>query len=357
MPTRYSKKESDVVSMVRSAIQQMTGYVPGEQPAAGVKVVKLNTNENPYPPSPAAMASLSQIDPESLRVYPDPASTKLGQAMGELLDLPGGWVLATNGSDNAIVMIARAVGGPVVVPAPTFPYYETQAEIEDVEFVEVPFSDDFSLPVDALAQADGAVTFIANPNSPTGSTATIDQLDELASRLTGLLIIDEAYADFAQETAAPLVAKHDNVILLRTLSKGYSLAGLRLGFIIAQPQLLEQLWKAKEIYGVGTLPQAVGLAALGDQDYKNTNAMQIIASRATLATALQDRNWRVWPSQANFLMVRPPEGNAAQVAEQLKAVGIFVRFINHPMMQDKLRITVGTESQNQALLEALDGSE
>ena len=147
------------------------------------------------------------------------------------------------------------------------------------------------------------------------------------------------------------------MILLRTLSKGYSLAGLRLGFIIAQPQLLEQLWKAKEIYGVGTCPQAIGLAALQDQPYKNANATQIVASRATLATALQDRSWRVWPSQANFLMVRPPEGNAAQVAEQLKAVGIFVRFIDHPMMQDKLRITVGTESQNQALLEALDRSE
>ena len=345
------------MSFFRTHFDAMEAYVPGEQPQGEQRVIKLNTNENPYPPSPAAMASLAQIDPESLRVYPDPASTKLGQAMGDLLDLPGSWVLATNGSDDGIVMIARAAGGPIVVPAPTFPYYETQADIEDVEFVEVPFSDDFSLPVDALAQADGAVTFLANPNSPTGSTATIDQLDDLAGRLTGLLVIDEAYADFAQETAAPLVAKHDNVILLRTLSKGYSLAGLRLGFIIAQPQLLEQLWKAKEIYGVGTCPQAVGLAAMQDQAYKNANAKQIVASRATLATALQDRNWRVWPSQANFLMVRPPEGNAAQVAEQLKAVGIFVRFINHPMMQDKLRITVGTESQNQALLEALDRSE
>ena len=194
---------------------------------------------------------------------------------------------------------------------------------------------------------------MANPGSPTGVATSTDQLDYLAGKLDGLLVIDEAYVDFAEENALALAGRHANVIVLRTLSKGYSLAGLRLGFGIADPGLLEGLLKTKAIYNVGALPAAVGAAAIADQDYHNQCVAKIVASRAELMTGLVDLGFEVVRSQANFLLVRPPTGNAKVVYDALKARGILVRYFKKPRLDDRLRITVGTNQQNAALVSAL----
>ena len=340
----------------RDNIDAMTPYIPGEQPAGGEKVVKLNQNENPYPPSPAALEVLRRFDGGSLRLYPDPMAREFCRTAGEVLGVPPESILVGDGSDDIIIMIARACLAKdltVVYPVPTFPFYFTQARVEDAQIITVPFNDDFSVPIDALAQAGGTVTFVANPGSPTGVAPSTDQLDYLAGKLDGLLVIDEAYVDFAEENALALAGSHANVIVLRTLSKGYSLAGLRLRFGIANPALLAGLLKTKAIYNVGALPAAVGAAAMADQDYHKECVAKIVASRAKLAADLVELGFEVVPSQANFLLVRPPAGNAKAVYEALKARGILVRYFNEPLLHDKLRITVGTDEQDGVLVEAL----
>ena len=344
------------MTFFRDNIEAMSRYVPGEQPAPGTEVIKLNTNENPYPPSPAAIAAMRQLDGDLLRRYPDAMATRLRQAAADVLNVPAEWILPGNGSDDLIAMITRACTGPgraVAYPTPTFTYYKTQARIEGAECVEAPFDDDYNLPADALAAPEGAVTFVANPNSPSGTFAAAAALGELADRLSGLLVIDEAYVDFADGDALAVVGKHENVIVLRTLSKGYSLAALRVGFGIAQPKALSGLLKTKGIYNVGAIPAAVGAAALADQDHKCANAEKIRASRADLGVGLRDLGFAVLPSQANFLLARVPDGDGQRAYLALKQRGILVRYYPTPRLKDQLRITIGTNEQNTALLDAL----
>jgi len=344
------------MSYFRKNIDAMSAYVPGEQPDQGAKIVKLNTNENPYPPSPRALGVLADFQGDRLRLYPDPMARAACRALADVLNLPADHVMPGNGSDDLIMMIVRACAGtgrPVAYPAPTFTFYRTQADIENAPVIEAPFGEDYALPADALVAARAAVTFVANPNSPSATATATAQLDELASRLEGLLVIDEAYVDFADSDALELIDRHDNVVVLRTLSKGYSLAGLRLGFGLAQPAVLAGLAKTKAIYTVDALAAAVGAAAITDQDHKNANAERIRASRGALAGDLEALGFRVWPSQANFLLARPPEGNAETVYLALKDRGILVRYFHHERLADKLRITVGTDGQNRPLIDAL----
>lgn len=337
---------------IKPNIADMLAYVPGEQPRELRSVIKLNTNENPYPPSPRITQLLRSFDADGLRIYPDPAGRHFCETAAKLFDVPTDWVQIGNGSDNLLVMIARACGGPVVVPTPTFPFYETQAEIENVGLVTVPFDEDYNLPVKGLIKAGGAVTYVANPASPTGGAVSVEVLAEMAAGLhnKGLLVIDEAYADFAGFTAAPLVKEYDNVLVLRTLSKGYSLAGLRLGFAIARPELLRELWKTKEIYNVGVLTLEIGRVALEDQAWKDENVRKIRNSRKEVSAELAARSWRVCPSMANFVFAAPADGNSAAEYENLKEKGIFVRYFDRPGM---LRITMGRPDENWTMLESL----
>jgi len=333
----------------------MSPYVPGAQPPAGQKVIKLNTNENPYPPSPAVMEVLRNFDAELLRRYPDPMAGEFCRAAADALDLPADWIIPGNGSDDVLMMISRAClepGKKVVFGVPTFEFYEVQAKIENA--VCAPLAVDPDELADRLAAENGDVTFLASPNSPTGVLTPTAVLDNLAERLDGLLVIDEAYVDFADENALSLVAKHDNVMVLRTLSKGYSLAGLRMGFGVAREPVLEGLAKTKAIYNVDAVACAAGAAALADQDHKNANAEKVKASRDTMSQQLADMGFTFPPSQANFLLVRPPQGNAAEIHEALKARGILVRYFQSTLLQDKLRITVGTDDQNAELIAALE---
>ena len=357
----------------RDNINAISGYVPGEQPPPEAKVIKLNTNENPYPPSPAALKVLQEMEGELLRRYPDPMATAFRQSASQVLGVPADWILVGNGSDDLLTMIIRACAEPgrrVVYPMPTYVLYRTLAQIQGAEVVEVPYPEDYSLPIEPLIEAQGAVTFVASPNSPSGTVASIELLDKLASQLSGVLVVDEAYVDFAESDALELVKKYDNVIILRTLSKGYSLAGLRLGFGVANPALLKGLIKVKDSYNVDAIANAVGAAAIADQTHKNTNANKIKASRTHMASALKQLGFQVWSSEANFLLVsvsstaseklgelpprEAPLGNAESLYQTLKQRGILVRYFNQPRLADKLRITIGTPEQNETLIKNLD---
>lgn len=341
---------------LRPSIDAMVGYIPGEQPKPGTKIIKLNTNENPYPPSPAAIEVLRNLDSEWLRRYPDPYASEFRQAASEALGVPADWIIVGNGSDEVLNLVVRACAEPgrkVVYPVPTYVLYRTLTQMQSAENIEISYPEDYCLPIEELVAAKGAVTFIASPNSPSGHVVASAQLRQLASRLSSVLVIDEAYVDFAAETALPLVEEFENVIVLRTLSKGYSLAGLRLGFGIANPKLLAGLFKVKDSYNIDAIACAVGAAAMRDQAYKNECATKVKRSRVQLAVALKQLGFQLWPSQTNFLLAKPPQGNAEQIYLALKEQGILVRYFNQPGLEDKLRISIGTNEQNQMLITAL----
>jgi histidinol-phosphate aminotransferase len=341
----------------RPAVDAMTGYVPGEQPKPGTQIIKLNTNENPYPPSPQAMAVLSKLTGELLRRYPDPYAQDFCGAVSQALGVPTDWLIVGNGSDDVLNILVRACGDgddrPIVYPTPTYVLYKTLAAIQPAKIVEIPYGPDFELPIEALVAAQGAVTFIASPNSPSGHSVPLDQLRELASRLSGVLAIDEAYVDFAAESALSLVTEFPNVIVLRTMSKGYGLAGLRLGFGIANPDLLAGLFKVKDSYNVDAIAIQVGAAAMRDQAYKNECAEKVKTARAQLLIDLSKFGFTVRPSQTNFLLATAPK-DADRLYLGLKEQGILVRYFPQPGLDDKLRITVGTPDQNRSLLAALE---
>ncbi|MGK7953155.1 MAG: histidinol-phosphate transaminase [Xenococcaceae cyanobacterium] len=341
----------------RTAISATTGYIPGEQPKPGTKIIKLNTNENPYPPSPQAIEVLRNIDSEWLRRYPNAYAQDFRLAVSEVLSMPTDWIIVGNGSDELLNLIIRACAEgsdrPIVYPMPTYVLYRTLATLQPAVAIEINYPSDFHLPIDKLVAAGGAVTFIASPNSPSGHIIPLDDLRELAQRLSGVLVIDEAYVDFAEYSALSLVNEFPNVIILRTLSKGYSLAGLRLGFAIANPELLSGLFKVKDSYNIDAIANLVGAAAIRDIDYKNECAEKVKSSRAKLAIALKNLGFTVLPSHGNFLLATPPTGNAEHIYLKLKERGILVRYFKQPGLEDKLRISIGTEPQNKTLLLAL----
>lgn len=225
--------------------------------------------------------------------------------------------------------------------------------MQPAEIVEVPYSANFQLPIEKLIAANGAITFIASPNSPSGHAVPLDDLRELLQKVAGIVVIDEAYVDFAEFSALPLVQEFENAIVLRTLSKGYSLAGLRMGFGVANPKLLSGLFKVKDSYNIDAIAIAVGTAAMRDQSYKNACADKVKKSRTKLTVNLNNLGFTVLDSHGNFVLATPPEGNAESLYLKLKEQGILVRYFKQPGLENKLRITVGTDDQNQTLMEAL----
>ncbi len=341
---------------LRENIKKMQGYVPGEQPLPGSKVIKLNTNENPYPPSPEVMKILRGFEGEWLRRYPDPMATMAREAAAKLYGVPLDWTIAANGSDEMLALLARAFlepGRRVAYPMPTYSLYSTMAEMQDASIVEVAYGEEYQLPLKELLKAQADLTFICSPNNPSATVAPLDDLERLAAGLAGILVVDEAYTDFADENALALVTSYKNVIVLRTLSKGYSLAGLRLGFGIAKPELLEGLIKIKDSYNVDALALRLGATAIDDQTWMRANVEKIKASRARLVDDLGQMEFKLWPSQANFILARPPRGDAHRLYLELKDRGILVRYWERPRLADKIRVTVGTEEENRALVEAL----
>ena len=338
-----------------SHIDRMAGYAPGEQPQGG-GFLKLNTNENPYPPSPRVIEAIQGALNDRLRLYPDPVGTAFRQAAATLNGVEPGMILAGNGSDDLLTILTRAFVGPgdlIAYPTPSYILYRTLAEIQAARFTEIAFEADWSLDPGRFArQAQGArLALIANPNSPSGTTLGLETLGEIARSVDCPLVVDEAYVDFADRDAVALVADHPNVIVTRSFSKGYSLAGLRLGYLIARSEVVQGLMKVKDSYNCDALSLAGGTAALEDHDYLAETSGKIKATRARLAEAMRARGYVVPESQANFVWCTggPP---AAPRYEALKARKIFIRLMRYAGQPDGLRITVGTDAEVDRLLEA-----
>ena len=339
-------------------IAGMAGYLPGEQPADG-EYIKLNTNENPYPPSPLVLARLRAAAGGGLRRYPDAEASGVRRRLAALFGFGEEHFVVGNGSDELLNIAVRCFAGagdPVAFATPTYPYYAKLVELQDARPAAIEFDDAFSLPP-ALAAAGAPLTLVPNPNSPSGTAVSGEDLEALASELSGILVIDEAYVDFARDGALDLVRRHANVIVARTLSKSFSLAGLRVGFCAADPELARGLGKVKEHYNVNALGQAAAEAALDDIDWMRRNARRVVATRARLTGALRGHGCHVWDSEANFVLARLPRGvDAGTVAGELRRRRILVRYFGgDPRLSDCLRISVGTDREIDRLLGELGG--
>jgi histidinol-phosphate aminotransferase len=301
------------------------------------------------------LAAVTTSATADLRLYPDPMADSLRDAAASQYGFRRDEILAGNGSDDLLAMIVRACVGPgdaVVYPVPTYSLYDTLVAIGDARSIHVPFGADFTLP-SGIAEAGGRVTFLCNPNSPSGTLFSLAEIAELGRRVRGLLVVDEAYVDFAAHSALPLVHESDNIIVLRTFSKSYSLAGLRIGLAFAPAALIAELMKVKDSYNLTRVSIAAATAALQDQEWMRANVARVCATRTRLHAALVDLGYDVPPSSANFLLARRPGTNLQPLYEALKQRGILVRYFAIPALRDALRISVGTEAETDALIAAL----
>ncbi len=343
------------MSYFRANIELLDGYTPGEQPT-DPSVIKLNTNENPYPPSPAVLRAIAAVTPEQLRRYPHPLGNPFRDVAARHFGVTRDHVICGNGMDDILNLTVRAFSGPeaaLAYPAPTYTLYAVLGAIQASVVREVPWRPDYSLPIEELVQADGRVTYLANPNAPTGTLVPFQQVRDLAERLRGVLCIDEAYVDFAERDCMELARTRDNVLVMRTMSKGYALAGLRFGFAVGHPELIAGLMKVKDSYNVDAVAISAASAALQDQEYFRQTRDRVVRERRRLSQALADLRLDTLPSESNFLFTRFVQPPAGQVYESLKARGILVRYFNSPGISDRIRITVGTPDQNDALIAAL----
>jgi histidinol-phosphate aminotransferase len=346
---------------VRPNIAAMHGYVPGEQPR-GQEFIKLNTNENPYPCSPAVKAAIGRVLQVGLQRYPDPLATAFRERAAALLapELPAitpDWILCGNGSDDLLTIITRAFVGEgdlIRFPWPSYILYGTLAEIQGARSETVDFQPDWLLGPDFARSADRLqLAYLANPNSPSGTVVPAADVRRLAAALPCPLVVDEAYADFADSNCLALVAENERILVTRTLSKSYALAGLRFGFAVAQPQVVAELAKVKDSYNCDSLSIAGATAAVDDRAWFDRTRAAILATRTRLAAELRLLGFACVDSQANIIWSRHATADSRPLYEQLKAAGILVRYMNYPGWGDGLRISVGTDDQTDALLAAL----
>ena len=345
------------MNYVRPSVRELTAYAPGEQPKVE-GLIKLNTNENPYPPSPAVAHVLRECAAESLRLYPDPLCRDLRERIAEQAGCAAENVFVGNGSDEVLRLCARAFtppGGAVASFEPSYSLYPVLAAAEELAFRTVPLGEGFGWtePPDDL---DASLFFLANPNAPTGTFYPLERIAGFCGRFRGVVLLDEAYVDFAGGRDGLALAKErPNVLVCRTMSKSYSLAGLRLGWAIGSAGLVGALYKLKDSYNVDRLAQAIARAALGDEPWMRDNARRIVATRERVAADLEKRGFRVVPSAANFLFVEPPPGrSAADLFAALRARKILVRYFPGGRTDNYLRVTIGTDVQMDAFLAAVE---
>jgi histidinol-phosphate aminotransferase len=340
--------------LVRPDIAALAGYVPGEQPQGG-DWIKLNTNENPYPPSPAvARAVAAAAAGRTLAKYPDPLATAFRRRAGEVLGVDPDWIICGNGSDDLLTILVRTFVGAgewLRMPYPSYILYRTLAGIQGASCDEVHYRRDWSLGDEFAAPRDGLrLAIVANPNSPSGTLLSPQRLADLAGRMSCAFVVDEAYGDFADTNCLDLVRQNERVIVTRSFSKSYALAGLRFGFAVAQPQVIEQLQKVKDSYNCDTLSIVAATAAIDDQAWLADNRAKIVATRRRLTDALRALGYDAVESQANFVWCTHPERPHKPVYEALKASGILIRYMHYAGWGDGLRITVGTDAEIDAFL-------
>lgn len=362
---QLASRVSDIETIFRLNIQRIGGYTPGEQPQeAGW--VKLNTNENPYPPSPHAVAAIVAAASGKLNLYPDPLGTRFREAAANLFGVDPDWILPTNGSDEVLTIITRSFAGEdgrCAFPYPSYILYETLADLQGAPHIKLPLNRDWSWPAASIKAAqESRVVYVPNPNSPSGNCWSHDVITSLIPS-QGVLVLDEAYGDFADTPhRAELVksASGERVIVTRSFSKSYSLAGIRFGFAIARPEMIAGLRKVKDSYNCDTISLAAATAAIEDQETMQRQVATIRATRQRLGVELTRLGFEVIPSQANFVWCSHPTGRHREIYEGLKANRVLVRYMRYPGVPwasggvfDGLRITIGTDDETNRLLEVL----
>ncbi len=340
---------------IRSNIRSMAGYTPGEQFNAP-DIVKLNTNENPYPPSPRVFEAIrASLTGDKLRKYPQPFGDDFRKAAGRALNIDPDSILIGNGSDDILTILTRAFvpeGGLIASPTPSYVLYKSLAEIQGAKFQTVKFADDWNLP-NPWPVKGAHLTFLPNPNSPSGTCLRLPNLERIAEQVDGPLVLDEAYGDFAEWNGLPLAKELPNVIVTRSLSKAYSLAGIRFGFAVADPALVRELLKVKDSYNCDVLSLAAATAAIEDQHYFADVRSRIVATRGRMHAELAKLGFRITPSHANFLWCRRSDKPVKPIYEALKANKVLVRYMNYEGYGDGLRISVGTDAEIDKLLSEL----
>ncbi len=351
----------------RDAIQDMAGYTPGEQPDSG-DAIKLNTNENPYPPPEGVTAALREIPAEALRRYPSPSSAEFRAMAAEVHNLASEQIVTTNGGDELLRLAITTFvepGRPIGVADPSYSLYPVLAAINDSPVIRVPLADSWRPPSDfaqRLNDQGAALAFLVNPHAPSGCLLDADTIAAIAERFHGVLVLDEAYVDFVDPSHGhdipSLLDRQDNLLVLRTMSKGYSLAGLRLGYGLAAPGLIEPMAaKTRDSYSVDAVAERLGIAALAYRQEAAKTWQAVRHERERLRRELAKRGMAADPSEANFVLASVPSrlaGGAAALYQGLRERNILVRHFEHERLHSSLRITLGTPDQNDRLLAGID---
>lgn len=342
-------------------VRELEPYVPGEQPKIQ-NLLKLNTNENPYPPSPKVVDAVQAVlthQADALRLYPDPDATALKQAIAKQQNVDVSQVFVGNGSDEVLAHIFKAFfiqQEPILYPDITYSFYPVYSQFFGVQTKQIPLNEKFEIDISDYEQENGGI-IITNPNAPTSIALGLDKIEQvLKANPNRVIVIDEAYVDFGAESAVDLVSRYENLVVCQTTSKSRSLAGLRVGFAIAQAHLIAALEAVKNSfnsYPIDRFAIAAAVASFEDQDYFQEQCEKVIASREKLVANLTELGFNVLPSKANFIFATHSLHDAAQLAEKLREQGIIVRYFNKPRINQFLRITIGTDEQNQRLVDTL----
>jgi len=341
--------------MIRPSVAAMKGYIPGEQ-LNDPEIVKLNTNENPYPPSPRVFDAVREaLTGDRLHKYPQPMGDTFRHAASEVLGVDPDSILIGNGSDDILTILTRTFvpeGGRMASLAPSYILYKSLAEIQGATFETVPFTPDWNAPSPWPLKGTH-LTFLANPNSPSGTTLRPADVRDLAEQVGGPFVLDEAYADFAEDNGLSLLPEMPSLIVTRSFSKFYALAGIRFGMAIASPEIVRELAKVKDSYNCDVLSLAAATAAIRAGEYYAGLRSKILATRGRLTVGLAELGFRVTPSQANFVWCRRTDRPVKPISEALKAKKILIRYMDYAGYGDGLRITVGTPAEIETLLVAL----
>jgi histidinol-phosphate aminotransferase len=339
-------------------VKTLVPYVPGEQPKLA-KLVKLNTNENPYGPSPLALAAMRAELSDDLRLYPDPNSDRLKQAIASHYDVQGAQVFVGNGSDEVLAHAFHGLfqhGQPLLFPDISYSFYPVYCGLYGIAFETIALDDNFQICVEDYQRPNGGIVF-PNPNAPTGCLLALAAIERLLkANPDTVVLVDEAYIDFGGVSAISLVDRYANLLVCQTLSKSRSLAGLRVGFAVGHPDLIEALERIKNSfnsYPLDRIAIAGAAASFADRTYFEKTCQQVIDSRQALVAELQLRGFVVLPSAANFIFARHPQQDAAALAASLREHGVIVRHFKQTRIEQFLRISIGNPQQNQALLDAL----
>lgn len=340
-------------------VAKLHPYVAGEQPTIA-NLTKLNTNENPWGPSPRALEAIRHATNDDLRLYPDPSAKKLKETLAAYHGVSPSEIFVGNGSDEILAFVFAGLlkhSAPLFHPDITYSFYPTYSRLFEIETQTIPLDESFSIRVDDYGADCGGI-ILPNPNAPTGIGLPLSDIERLlAAHPDQVVAIDEAYIDFGGQTAIPLVKQHDNLVVIRTFSKSRSLAGMRVGYAVAQPTLIEALERLKDSfnsYPLDRLAQVAAIASIEDQDWFAAHRDKLIANRMWLSSQLVARGFEVLPSQANFVFARKPGWEGKALATALRDRAVLVRHFNQPRVSDFLRISVGTEKQCERLVSALD---